>query len=176
MDKSYLSRYLFGDFPTAFHTSLPVSAAVGRLAATSDQSTFHSGNPQLHGYATANEVVLWESSDIFTNPFRPYFHGSFSHEQGITVLSGVVRADWRAKVWCTVVAAASPIAMAIGDGLVPAFGLAAIGAAAFLMLHLSIRPGSRLVRSLETKIDTAITGDGANSSFKPNRFAGRLKT
>ena len=167
-----LSRYLFGDFPTTFRTPLPVSAAVGKLAATSDLSTFRSSNPQLRGYATANEVVLWEGGDFFINPFRPYFYGSFSQEQGITVLSGVVRADWRTKVWCAVAGAASPFAMAFGDGLARALTVTAIAVAAFLLLHLSIRPGSKLVRSLATQIETAITGEGANNSFKPKPLRG----
>ena len=167
-----LSRYLFGDFPIAFHTTLPVSAAVARLAATSDLSTFRSGSHQLRGYATASEVVLWEGSNIFANPFRPHFHGSFSQEQGITVLSGVMRADLRTKVWCAVAAAACPLAIAFSHELARALGVTAIAAAAALALHLSIRPSSGLARSLATQIETAITGEGANYSFKPTPLRG----
>ena len=48
--------------------------------------------------------------------------------------------------------------MVFGDGLTRALGVTAIAVATFLMLHLSIHPGSRLVRSLATQIETATTG------------------
>ena len=156
-----ISRYLFGDFPAAFRTSLPLSIATRRLAATSDQSTFHDDNPQLRGYATSNEVVLWEGGDLVFNPFRPYFHGSFTQEQDTTVLSGVVRADWRIKLWCATAAVASPISFfALSEGWARSLGILAIAAVAFLLLHLSVRPGSRPARSLTTKIEMAFIGDG----------------
>ena len=158
-----VSRYLFGDFPVRFHTSLPASEAAGRLAAIADQSTFRRSRPELHGYATVNEVVLWEGSEIFVNPFRPYFHGSFLQQQDTTVLSGVIRADWKAKIWCAGVAIGGLIALLSSstqlDGI-RALGVAAVAAAAFILLHLSVRPGSRLSRSLSAKIETAIRLEG----------------
>jgi len=153
-----LFRYLFGDFPAAFRTTLPITSAVGELAAASDRSTSSDGNPQLRGYATVNEVILWEGGDIFIHPFRPYFHGSFLQDQGVTVLSGVIRADWRAKAWCAVTGLAGPIALVFGGGLTRALGVTAIAVASFLMLRLSIHPSSRLVRSLATQIETTIAG------------------
>jgi hypothetical protein len=79
-------------------------------------------------------------------------------DQGVTVLSGVIRADWKTKAWCAINGLAGPIAMVFGDGLTRALGVTAIAVATFLMLHLSIHPGSRLVRSLATQIETATTG------------------
>jgi len=162
-----ISRNLFGDFPVVFRTSLPVPIAVGRLAATSDLSTFHDERPQLRGYATANEVVLWEGRDLLINPFRPYFHGSFSQEQGTTVLSGIVRADWRVKLWCTVAVAGGCAALfGSSDDWARALGVLAVAVVAFVLLHHSIRPTSGLARSLTTKIEAAVVGEGVLNSFK----------
>ncbi|HBN54448.1 MAG TPA: hypothetical protein DD456_10640 [Stenotrophomonas sp.] len=69
----------------------------------------------------------------------------------------MIRADWRTKAWCTVTGLAGPIALVFGGGLTRALGVTAIAVATFLMLPLSIHPGSRLVRSLATQIETAIT-------------------
>lgn len=161
-----LSRYLFGDFQVVFRTPLPISAAVGRLVATSDQSTYHADAPQLRGYATTNEVVLWQGSDFIINPFRPFFRGSFSQDQGTTTLSGTISADWRVKLWCAVAAVGGLLAPIFGasDGLARPLGVLAVAVAAFLMLHLSIRPTSKSATSLTTKIETALTGEGANNS------------
>lgn len=160
-----ISRYLFGDFSTTFDSSLPISIAVGKLAEISDQSTFRRGSSQLHGYAARNEVVLWEGSDLVINPFRPYFHGSFSQEQDTVVLSGVFRADWRAKVWCTFVAIASPVAICIGPsgGLAGTLAVPVMATVALVLLRLSIRPGARAVRSLSSKIESAIASKKVNS-------------
>ncbi|MDR7070857.1 hypothetical protein J2X02_003728 [Pseudoxanthomonas japonensis] len=169
-----LVRYLYGDFQVVFRTPLAISAAVGRLAANSDQSIFHADKPQLRGYTTVNEVILWEGGDFIFNPFRPYFHGSFAHDQGVTILSGTIRADWMVKLWCTTVAAISVAALAFGssDGFARPLGAFAIGAAGFLLLHLTIRPASKSARSLTSKIEATVSGTGANNSFKPNPLRG----
>lgn len=161
-----LSRNVFGDFSVAFRSPLPVPVAAGRLAAVSDQSTFRQSTPGLHGYAIASEVLVWEGHEFLVNPFRPYFRGSFSEEHGATVLSGVFHSDWRVKVWCALAAIASPIAFFSGlaGGLahnpLHYFAAPAIAAAALFCLRRSIRPGSRLVRSLSKKIEMAVAGEG----------------
>lgn len=164
-----LSRYLFGDFQVVVHTSLPVSAAVGRLAAASDQSTFHAGGPPLRGYATVHEVALWQGSDFIINPFRPFFHGSFSQHQGTTTLSGTVSADWRVKLWCAITVVGLLLASIVGarDDLARSVGALGVAAIPLLMLHLSIRPTSRSTKSLMHRIETVLAGEGTDNSSRP---------
>jgi hypothetical protein len=168
------ARYLFGDFQVVLHIPLPISAAVERLAANSDQSTFHGHKPQLRGYTTVDEVVLREGGDFIFNPFRPHFHGSFSQDQGVTVLSGTIRADWRVKFWCfgVVIASLAALGFVSPDGVARPLGSLTIGAVGFFLLHLSIRPKSKLARSLIGKIEATVGGPGPNNSFKPNPLRG----
>lgn len=169
-----LARYLFGDFQVVFRTLLPVSVATGKLVSRSDQSTFHTDKAQLRGYTTINEAVLWEGGNFIFNPFRPYFHGSFTQEQGLAVLSGTIRAHWIIKLWCTcaTIAGLLDLAFSSSDGFARPLGTLAVGAASLFLLHLTIRPASKSVKSLQTKIEATIGGAEANNSFKPTPFIG----
>lgn len=158
-----LKHYLFGDFAATFHTLLSIPNAAGKLARISDQSFSRQAKPLLHGYATTHEVVLWEDNEFFVNPFRPHFRGTFSQEHGVTVLSGVFRAHWFTKIWCTVMAIGGLSALYLGltgqltQDPLQTLAVVAIAATSFLQLRLSIRPGSRMLRSLSEKIEAAIS-------------------
>jgi hypothetical protein len=180
----FLSNYLFGDFSVEYRSSLSVSEAVGRLAAIADASIvpIPGNDAPLHGYATRNEILLYQGNTLFINPFRPRFTGAFEERDGLALLKGrFVAMPWL-KIWLSagilMLLAALFSAMLLpqhvhisgspGEFLL-VFGI--FGAFLFA-LRLAMLPASPLVRSLESAILSAISGERPNNSFKPKPLRG----
>ena len=172
------SHYLFGDFSVEYRSSLAVSEAVGRLAAVADESIMRrpGTDAQLHGYVTRYEILLYQGNTFFINPFRPRFQGAFEEKDGGAVLRGKFVAMRFLKIWVSVcflilfgtLFAAIFIPQHIHiDGSPSEFVLSlSITVAVLLALRLAMLPASPLIRSLESTILAAISGERPNNSIR----------
>jgi hypothetical protein len=179
-----ISHYLFGDFSVEYRSTLSVSEAAGRLAAIADRSVLQlqGGTALLHGYVTKHEVLLYQGNTLFINPFRPRFTGAFGEKDGVAVLRGRFVAMRFLKIWISagILLSFATLISAVffphyvhvegspGEFL---FSLGIVGAF-LLVLRLAMHPASPLIRSLESAILSAISGERPNNSFKPKPLRG----